>query len=219
MSEQEKKPDEQEEEKPAEEKAKKPRNPWTIADKDCAYELYIEMKASELYSATADSGRQGVAGIEAYAAFHRRAREILISHARKADKLGDFMLPVLRILVSRFLGRWEHRVRAVARSSGDSPIRHELQQEFDHLNARMKKVCDELARISAPDAMDDPETLTLTHDLYQPWEPAPAPVAEPEPVAVGADGNPIIGPDGRPVPIGPDGNPVLQDTAQIGAFQ
>ena len=126
------------------------------ADRDAAWELYVEMLTRIVTQPLPDDTGDEKAALESVHALFTVTREILRRHGRQAIQFSKVAIPVLNQVVRPFTAKW-HRL-SLSGAFEDESMRSEFRGDLRGLLADMRNYIGMLAEIAKVEDLADLET-------------------------------------------------------------
>lgn len=126
------------------------------ADRDAAWELYVEMLTRIVTQPLSDDTGDEKAALKSVYALFPVTREILRQHGRQTIQFSKVAIPVLNQVVRPFTAKW-HRL-SLSGAFEDETMRSEFREDLRGLLADMRNYIRMLAEIAKVEDLTDLET-------------------------------------------------------------
>lgn len=132
------------------------------ADKDAAWELYVELLTRAATQPLPDDEGVEMSALNSVHSLFETTRQILHRHGRWSQGFSKLAIPVLNQVVRPFTTKW-HRL-AEQRNFHDPKLRAEFRRDLTGIQRELRKYNSMLAHIAGVEDMTDLEDLEVTEN-------------------------------------------------------
>ena len=132
------------------------------ADKDAAWELYVELLTRAATQPLPDKEGVELAALESVYSLFETTRHILRRHGRRSQPFSKVAIPVLNQVVRPFTTKW-HRLAEQGKLC-DPEFRAEFRRELNDIQTELRKYNSMLAEIASVEDLTDLENLEVSEN-------------------------------------------------------